>query len=307
MTVNALLCKAPLIVLLALPWPRAGPPADAAVVMTRSEQPAPGRAAATPARPAQPIALIRSIREHSPASLVRFSGGWLSVEAKNARLAELLDEVARLAGFVVVSDAAAPQRVTVAFERLSLEQGLLAIIKDQNYLLVWQDARLGAMSPRMLWLVSNAQRTPAHPASAAAAGAPDARSLSAADAQAAQWLAAISNGSPDVREQFATDLGQRRNTAAIGPLARALADSDPGVRRAAIESLARIGGADAARALAPALRDGNARIREAAVDALGDISGPTSLELLRQAQRDVSSFVRHAADETLETLAAGSR
>ena len=212
MTVNALLCKAPLIVVLALPWPRAGPPAAAAVVMTLSEQPAPGHDIAMPG---QPMAMpVRPVPQRSPEPMVLFSGGWLS--------------------------------------------------------------------------------------------APDARSLSAADAQAAQWLAAISNGPPDVREQLATDLGQHRNTAAIGPLARALADSDPGVRRAAIESLSRIGGADAARALAVALRDSNARIREAAVNALGDIGGPTSRELLRQAQRDVSSFVRHAADETLETLAAGT-
>lgn len=163
------------------------------------------------------------------------------------------------------------------------------------------DARPAPSDPAVQPSMSNADQVQA--AGPAAPGYAVEPERAVADAQSGRWLVELGNGTPDVREQFAVELGQSRDVRAVPALARALADSNSGVRRAAVESLADIGGADAASALAVALRDSDARNREAAVNALGDIGGPTSIKLLQQALGDVTEFVRLAAADTLEELA----
>lgn len=283
--------KPALIVALAWPWFSPAPPADAAVASARNAPAREGTRAATEAPP--PGASL----------VVRLSGGLLSVKASDAKFVELLNEVSRQADFVVLSSLPAQRRVSLAFDALPLQDALLAIVKDQNFMLQWQDSRPGALLPRTLWILPNADDRRA----AGAAGHAAERERVAVDAQPAQWLRQLGNGPPEVREQFVADLGRRRDARAVAPLARALADSDSEVRRAAIEALAEIGGAQAASALAVALRDNEARIREAAVDALGDIGGPISIALLKSALGDVTAFVRHAAAETLEAMQTSPR
>lgn len=258
---------------------------------------------------AQQPAPLLSPSTDAPAStrpVVRLTAGLLSVKAADVKLVELLDDVARQAGFAAVPCEACEQRVSLRFDRLPLEQGLSMILRDQHYVLSWRAAPAGRLVPHRLWVLPQPGTRPS--ARRPASDVPRSeRERAALESHASQLRSALGIGTPDDREQAAAAMGQVRDPRAVAPLARALADSDAHVRRAAIESLAEIGGADAVGALALALRDGEPRLREAAVNALGDLGGPKAMALLRQAQQDATAFVRQAAIETLDELQRARR
>ncbi len=255
-----------------------------------------------------------------PPAVVRLVGGQLSVNVRDARLVDVLDELSRQGGFGLAPCAACEQRISLRFDRLPLGEGLALILRDQNFALRWQAAVGTAGVPRQLWLLPQVQQQRSNQAPnqstnhvsnpGTSAPAAPARPLAAvvdAAPLAARPPSALIVGTPQERAEAAAALARRRPPDAVASLARALADSDRQVRHAAIESLAEIGGAQAVGALALALRDGDARLREAAVNALGDLGGAKAIALLRQAQQDSSPFVRQAASETLADLLAKQR
>lgn len=250
----------------------------------------------------------------APARGVFLADGWLSVDAVEVDVAALLAEVARQAGFEFRSSMAAPDPISLRFDRLPLDKGLLLILSGQRYALAWIDpnAAPGARWPLSLWLFGP-QAAPDAPPGALNPIATTAPSPIGTPAPArpdpAELLAALRAGTPPEREQAAADLGQlgRDGSVSTQALAAALADGAARVRLAAIESLATIGGVDAALALEMALRDPAPRVREAAVDALGEIGGSTALALLEQARADPVDYVREAAIEAIERLRLPAR
>jgi HEAT repeats len=242
----------------------------------------------------------------APARGVQLADGLLSVDALEIDVAELLAEIARQAGFEFRSSMAAPDRVSLRFARLPLDQGLLLILSGQSYTLKWSDSNAppGARQPASLWVFDLRAET---------SGRVTATATTEITPDAVELLAALRHGTPQEREQAAADLGQLLPLGQADPakragseattmraLAAALADSDPQVRLAAIESLGAIGGDAAALALEVALRDLEPRVREAAVDALGDIGAAAALALLKRARADEVDYVREAADEAIE-------
>lgn len=234
-------------------------------------------------------------REPAPPRVVRLAGGLLSVDVRDVRLVELLDELSRQAGFTVASCAPCEQRISLRFDSLPLDQGLALILRGQNFALMWQGTTGAAVLPQKLWLLPQGSASPRQPAAMAA------------EPRASHQSAALSLGTPQERAEAAASMARGHQPGAVATLARALADSDRQVRQAAIESLAEIGGSEAIGALGLALRDGDARLREAAVNALGDLGGTQAIALLRQAQHDASPFVRQAASETLVDLQGKKR
>ena len=81
-------------------------------------------------------------------------------------------------------------------------------------------------------------------------------------------MAALGDGSADVRENAAMALGQLRDPAAVEPLVAVLADKSPGVREQAAMSLGQLRDARAVEPLLAAVADTNADVREQAVFAL---------------------------------------
>ncbi len=237
---------------------------------------------------------------------VQLADGRLSVDALEIDVAELLAEVARQAGFEFRSSMAAPDRVSLRFTRLPLDQGLLLILSGQSYTLKWRDpnAAPGARQPASVWVFDPHAEGYAR---AIASGGVPAPANPEATADPQDLLAALRRGTPQEREQAAADLGQsvpdnRADSAAatVRALAAGLADSDQQVRLAAVESLGAIGGDAAVHALEVSLRDLEPRVREAAVDALGDIGTAAALTLLERARADEVDYVREAADEAIE-------
>lgn len=233
--------------------------------------------------------------------------GFLSVQAQAVTLAELLDEVARQCGLTVVWYVSLEERVSVAFQKLSLTQGLQRILRNRSHVLMSTPTRLGSrqttlVNTQTLWILPQGEeKYSARPSLAGTTGS----FLSNEDALNISRLgAALSNGNLEHREQAAMALGKRGQTLAIAPLSQALADKGDEVRDAAVLSLAKIGGADATRALAVALRDRDPHIREQAVNALGEDGGAIATGLLQQALMDDVAFVRQAATEILQQLAS---
>ena len=245
----------------------------------------------------------------APARGVRLADGLLSVDAVEVDVAALLAEVARQAGFEFRSSMAAPDPISLRFDHLPLDKGLLQILSGQSYTLAWIDpnAAPGARRPLSLWMFGLQAAPDAPPTIGTTAPSPIGTPAPARPGPA-ELLAALRAGTPPEREQAAADLGQLgRGSAATQALAAALADGAARVRLAAIESLAAIGGVDAALALETALRDPAPRVREAAVDALGEIGGSTALALLEQARADRVEYVREAAIEAIERLRLPAR
>ena len=233
---------------------------------------------------------------------VLLAGGLLSVDAVEVDVAALLAEVARQAGFEFRSSMAAPDPISLRFDHLPLDKGLLQILSGQSYTLAWIDPNA---APGARWPLSLRMLGPQAAALDAPPGVPSPIGTPApARPDPAELLAALRAGTPPEREQAAADLAQlgrgRGGSVATQALAAALADGAAQVRLAAIESLATIGGVDAALALETALRDPAPRVREAAVDALGGIGGSTALALLEQARADPVDYVREAAIEAIE-------
>ena len=239
----------------------------------------------------------------APARGVFLAGGLLSVDAVEVDVAALLAEVAHQAGFEFRSSMAAPDLISLRFDHLPLDKGLLQILSGQSYTLAWIDpnAAPGARWPLSLWLLGPQAAPKAPPRIGTTAPSPIGTQAPARP-DPTELLAALRTGTPAEREQAAADLGQlgRDGSVATQALAAALADGAAPVRLAAIESLATIGGVDAALALETALRDPAPRVREAAVDALGGIGGSTALALLEQARADPVDYVREAAIEAIE-------
>ncbi len=243
---------------------------------------------------------------------VRCADGLLSVQVRDIRLAELLDEVAGQCGLTVVWVVALEQRLSVEFHGLTLAQGLGRILRGRSYVLQSTTPLPGkrqvtAASAETLWILPQANEKystrPSMPATQSTN-----RFLAEASAHGVSRLvSALSNGSLDDRAQAAVALGKRGHARAVVPLSQALADRNAEVREAAIDSLAEIGGADATRALAVALRDRDPHIREQAVDALGQAGGAVATALLQQALMDETAFVRQAATEMLEQLRSAAR
>ena len=77
-------------------------------------------------------------------------------------------------------------------------------------------------------------------------------------------LAALKDGSPDMREQAAFGLGQMRDKRAVDPLMAALKDADDSVREQVVFALGQLRDPRATEGLIAALKDTHANVREQA-------------------------------------------
>ncbi len=70
----------------------------------------------------------------------------LSVSARQAPLQELLAEIGRLSGIRISADGPPSrivgERITAAFERVTVEEALARLLRDKNYLLIYSSRRL---------------------------------------------------------------------------------------------------------------------------------------------------------------------
>lgn len=260
----------------------------------------------------------------------------VTIEAREASLKDLVEEIARQSGLQAVLHDPLEARVTLELRRLPLREALGSILRDRSFALQHirsssiAGGKPGDAGTWRLWVFSSDVRPAVRVDSPGALDADVAIATLAfaladddakvrleavaalADAgsdQAAAALAtaALSDGDSSVREEAVHAMGEIGGDIGIQVLERALMDSDADVREAAVEAFAAIGGNESALALADVLNSGDASLRAAAVDALGEIGGEPAVGLLRHASADEHSIVREAAQELLAELSSKER
>jgi hypothetical protein len=104
------------------------------------------------------LAAGRARAESAPV-VARFADGRLSVSATDARLEDVVREVARVAGAEVKGTVATPRQVTIAFEDVPLEEALRRVLGEQPYSLRYERDRLVELA--LVDVGSPARRIPA--------------------------------------------------------------------------------------------------------------------------------------------------
>ena len=256
-----------------------------------------------------------------PADLqVTLNGNDVTMKARNVVVQDVLEEISRQNGLVVVAHEPLERRLTLEILSLPLPEALRRILRHQSY--TFQQAQ---QAPGRLWLFSSGPAPASLKRDAAdASGDVDVHevvmSLSRAAAndpavrleavsslaisgsvQAAMALsvAALNDEDAAVREEAVHALGETGDRAGRQILEQAILDSDNGVREAAVKALADLGGDDSALALAAVLSDEDPSLRQDVVHALAEIGGETAMGMLRQAAVDPHIAVSEAAVEAL--------
>lgn len=236
------------------------------------------------------------------APVVQYENGLLSVQAIDASLRKLLDEIAVKTDLAVVGEVVPDQRISVAFHALGMDEALRHILRDRSFIFLSRQH-----SNRQSWLQGTLNETlwmfPKTDGRSVVRRAVDDETHNAGFAAESISLEP-GPGREDTDGWIDTiiELGDMGDPAAEAQLADMMWHEHADVREAAIESLAEIGGDSAAVALAGALVDADPRVREQVVVTLGEIGGEIARGLLEQTLSDESSLVREAAAEMLEEL-----
>ncbi len=252
---------------------------------------------------------------------VTLTGDIVTMTARNAAVQDILEEISRQNGLIVVAHEPVEKRLTLEIRSLPLVDALRSILRNQSY--AFQPAE---QAPGRLWVFSNETEPDERDAaespgdadtnevtmslSRAQAGDPDVRLEAVSSlgieggnqAAAVIAVAAVYDEDAYVREEAVYALGETGGVAARQTLEQAILDSDDRVREAAVEALAEIGGEESALALAAVLNDEDPSLRQNAVYALAEIGGETAIGILQQAVADHHIGVREAATDVLAEL-----
>lgn len=212
----------------------------------------------------------------------------VSVDARNVRVGEVLEEIVRQSGLVLISYAPLSERITLQLERLPLSEALRRILRDRSFAL--QKTQTGRRGK--LWIFSS------HPDRSN-----DVRSVQGARESFAWASGALTHPEKETRLDAVSVLGGVGNhNAAMALVTAALSDAAPEVREEALFTLGEIGDETSVPFLKLALGDPDADVREAALEALGEIGGESAMRLLRQTAASGHPSIRDAAAEVLDDL-----
>jgi hypothetical protein len=247
-----------------------------------------------------------SITQDSPVHLhVEIVDDVVTVSAHNVAVENLLAEIARQTGLVVVSHDVLDQRVSIQLDRIHLPEAVHRILRGQDFILHYihpGTRRTNAVRPGTLWVfaketagrqytnrsVFDDNPTMVAPQIEALLSADvrgritavrNSTALEAAEAVAQLGLA-LSDRDRRVRAEAVSVLADIGGDQATALLPVALGDEDPWVRQEAVHALAEIGGKQAIRVLEGAFAGADRNVREAAVDALADIGGDAATRAL---------------------------
>jgi hypothetical protein len=245
--------------------------------------------------------------------VVHVEDGRLAVRLRDAPLGDVLVAVGRASGVAVSLGETAPERVTLAFAAVPLEDGLRRILGARSFVLVYANdprgrptlARLRVLEAPRAAPVSEGQprhdeAPPAECVTAASLAAETGRHDTAAVAPLARTLFEETEGSR--RAEAAVALGRTWSPDAVAPLSQAvMEDGDASVRLAAVDALARTWDESAVDPLALALLgDPDAAVREHAARALGETWSAAAVEPLIEALLEDSHWqVRDGAARAL--------
>ena len=251
---------------------------------------------------------------------VVFDEGYLSIDARNVSLHDILEEVATQSGLALSIRGSLTERVTLSIDELQLSVAIETLLDGMSYAL--QYAPDSPSLPNRLWVMSrrdsNGEDDSPYVDPVSGRTRQDRFSMPASqrlEAVAAlterengafifEIESALSDDSKAVRHEAIFALGEAGGDSATALLHYLLADPDVDVRAAVIDALAEAGGERSVTTLVTALHDPDPALRENAAYALGEIGGPLAVELLDQATTDSDQLVREAAEDVLNDMLA---
>ena len=198
---------------------------------------------------------------------VNIQRGLLTVDLRDAPLAEVLRAIGERAGLKVAIDGEASSLVTESFAGVPLEEGIKRLVGDASLVFKYAaspgDASAVALSEVWIYVRS--------PGDQEVTGADVNEQPDVATSE--NWVnQALLRPEPVARLDAVRELARQPEEATVGVLGQILSgDEDPIVRREAAAALGRVGGAEAAAALTPALSDKEPAVRMQAVRAIGRI------------------------------------
>ena len=222
---------------------------------------------------------------------VAIQHGLLTVDVREAPLADLLQMIGERAGLRVTIHGNVKTLVTDSFAGLSLGEGIRRVVGANGLVLIYAPSR-GEAGASLLTEVRVYHSPPAAILSKGTDPKKPAEATRPLDSDRATRLKAVQA------------LARRRDEAAIAALAQTLAqDEDPIVRAQAALALATIGGAQAAAALTTALEDKDPSVRIEAVRAFARVEGERAIPALGDVlMGDPDPLVRMGAARALSLL-----
>ena len=237
---------------------------------------------------------------------VTVEDGYVTVHARDARIDEIVREIARRSELAVAPHAPLEERLTLDFERLPLSEALGRVLRDGSFVVsvAHQPSRAEA-SPevsRKLWVLSSAAGAAQRASASGSFGDRDPDSLGTDEVTGSVSLA-LSDSDANVRADAVSALGSARDDPQAAALAHAaLSDADPAVREEAAYALGEIGGEMSLRALAQALRDPQHDVKQTAIEALATIGGDQAALALAAILDDPDPTLRAAAVDALREI-----
>jgi len=248
----------------------------------------------------------------SPAPVVAVEGGRVTVDARDADLADLLSQLADAAGFQLTTRGQLG-RVTVSFTGLALASALRRLAQDYELMLVYRPSGTEQSDPELDEVAVFAPLPPSGTSqSVATAPEPQSHSVlaeinllmrSPGNEDRIARLAEILGSAPEsvVRARAAWALGRIGGAAAAPALNRAIGDQAPEVRVQALNALHVAEGSAAIPTIASVLMgDPDAMVRRAAARVLATLTEPAAISALGEAAQDADPMVRREATRALQ-------
>lgn len=250
--------------------------------------------AAAPATPSAPLT-------------VKVDQGLVSVDVRDALLADVLRAVGEQAAVEVTIHSGGETHVTQSFADIGLEEAIQRLAQGHDVVLIYGSPKGPTGHGRLVAIRVYEASKPGGPAAAVDPRQRDAQVQTMRDliGQASQQqpgalasLAGMLASSPDpvIRRGVAAALGRLRGAEAVAALTAGLGDQDPSVRSAVVSSLGLLNDETVAPAVAQVLaRDPDAAVRRAAAWALATLPGEAAHRGLQAATSDADTSVRQAA------------
>jgi hypothetical protein len=249
----------------------------------------------------------------APPLRVKVNGGLLSVDARDAPLADVLRAVGEQTGIQVTIHSGGATRVTESFAGVRVDEGIQRLAGGYDVVLIYAPTRDGAGRGRLVEVRVYEASTPTAPVTAVVDPRQRAARLQAvrdltrqARQQQPGALAALAemlagDADPVVRQSAAAALGLVGSAEAVSALTAALGDRDPSVRARVVSALGRRRDEGLAGTVAQVLAgDPDASVRRAAVWALSTLRSEDAHRGLQAAASDSDAGVRQAAAVALK-------
>lgn len=235
----------------------------------------------------------------------------IMLKATDISLKEVLTEIVNQTGIRIIVHGELDGLLSADFSDLSLDEGLKRLVKDFNYVFIYDPGKGKAEAPSVTEVIiySKKGEFPKERLEPRVITRQQERAQEVTESTEVEEVTfeslvkALEDNDPEVREEAVDNLGESEDERAVAHLTEVLLkDRDVDVREVAAEALGEIGDARAISALIQALRDKDPGVRESAVDALAEIGGDRVIDPLMGALQDEDGDVREAAVDALEEI-----